>query len=254
MRRSRRRWRRSRSASSTELDRRAGAARQGAGRVRASDRAVGASLCDAELSGQAARRDDARARARPRRASGAGGAAGRADGADAADARRDRERVRRDADLPRAARESGRARAQGDARAKVEDMLNTVVRQIAFYWFERKLHTERKQRRTHGRADRRALAERAGREPRARDQDRAGLRDLLGLYPALHPLAVLCLRLCVRRLPRELALCGYEKADAGFAERYLDMLAAGGTKHHSELLAPFGLDARDPQFWQNGLG
>ena len=54
------------------LDRRAGAAGQIAGRVRASDRAVGASLCAAELPGQAARRDDARARARPRRASGAG--------------------------------------------------------------------------------------------------------------------------------------------------------------------------------------
>ena len=46
----------------------------------------------------------------------------------------------------------------------------------------------------------------------------------------------------------------YEKAHEGFAERYLEMLAAGGTKHHSELLAPFGLDARDPGFWQGGLG
>ena len=45
----------------------------------------------------------------------------------------------------------------------------------------------------------------------------------------------------------------YEKADSGFAERYLAMLAAGGTKHHSELLKPFGLDARDPSFWQTGL-
>ena len=41
---------------------------------------------------------------------------------------------------------------------------------------------------------------------------------------------------------------------AGFAERYLAMLAAGGTKHHTELLAPFGLDARDPKFWDGGLG
>ncbi len=45
----------------------------------------------------------------------------------------------------------------------------------------------------------------------------------------------------------------YEGAREGFAERYLAMLAAGGTKHHSELLAPFGLDARDPAFWQIGL-
>jgi oligoendopeptidase F len=46
----------------------------------------------------------------------------------------------------------------------------------------------------------------------------------------------------------------YEKANQGFAERYLAMLAAGGTKHHSELLKPFGLDARDPAFWRGGLG
>ena len=39
----------------------------------------------------------------------------------------------------------------------------------------------------------------------------------------------------------------YENASDGFAERYLAMLAAGGTKHHSELLKPFGLDARDPE-------
>ena len=41
--------------------------------------------------------------------------------------------------------------------------------------------------------------------------------------------------------------------DDGFAERYLEMLAAGGTKHHSELLQPFGLDAADPDFWKKGL-
>jgi oligoendopeptidase F len=46
----------------------------------------------------------------------------------------------------------------------------------------------------------------------------------------------------------------YEDATEGFAERYLTMLSAGGTKHYSELLAPFGLDARDPTFWQGGLG
>ena len=45
----------------------------------------------------------------------------------------------------------------------------------------------------------------------------------------------------------------YEQSATGFAERYLAMLSAGGTKHHSELLAPFGLDARDPAFWQGGL-
>jgi oligoendopeptidase F len=45
----------------------------------------------------------------------------------------------------------------------------------------------------------------------------------------------------------------YEQASEGFAEKYLDMLAAGGTKRHKELLAPFGLDASDPDFWKQGL-
>ena len=45
----------------------------------------------------------------------------------------------------------------------------------------------------------------------------------------------------------------YEHASEGFAERYLAMLAAGGTKHYSELLKPFGLDAKDPRFWDGGL-
>ena len=45
----------------------------------------------------------------------------------------------------------------------------------------------------------------------------------------------------------------YRDGEAGFAERYLAMLAAGGTKGHKELLAPFGLDASDPAFWARGL-
>jgi len=45
----------------------------------------------------------------------------------------------------------------------------------------------------------------------------------------------------------------YQDSEAGFADRYLDMLAAGGSKGHKELLAPFGLDASDPDFWKRGL-
>ena len=45
----------------------------------------------------------------------------------------------------------------------------------------------------------------------------------------------------------------YERSREGFAERYLAMLSAGGTKSYAELLAPFGLDARDPAFWSIGL-
>ncbi len=45
----------------------------------------------------------------------------------------------------------------------------------------------------------------------------------------------------------------YQQAEAGFAEKYLEMLRAGGVKRHQELLAPFGLDASDPAFWAKGL-
>ncbi|HSR72995.1 MAG TPA: oligoendopeptidase F, partial [Kiloniellales bacterium] len=45
----------------------------------------------------------------------------------------------------------------------------------------------------------------------------------------------------------------YQDAGEGFAEKYLEMLRAGGSKRHRELLAPFGLDASDPRFWSRGL-
>jgi oligoendopeptidase F len=45
----------------------------------------------------------------------------------------------------------------------------------------------------------------------------------------------------------------YERAPEGFEDRHLDMLRAGGTKHHKELLAPFGHDATGPGFWAMGL-
>ena len=46
----------------------------------------------------------------------------------------------------------------------------------------------------------------------------------------------------------------YQQAESGFQEKYFDMLKAGGTLRHQQLLAPFGLDASDPDFWQMGLG
>ena len=116
--------------------------------------------------------------------------------------------------------------------AKVEDMINTVVRQIAFYTFERSVHPER----SNGELTAEQICElwmevqSESLGPAIESEPR--LRDVLDLHPALHPFAVLRLRLCVRRLPGELALRGLRAVGAGFAERYLDMLAAGGTKHH----------------------
>ena len=99
--------------------------------------------------------------------------------------------------------------------AKVEDMINTVVRQIAFYTFERKVHTER--RNGELTADRLCALwlEVQHESLGSGDRAQARLRDLLGLYPALRALAVLRLRLCVRRLPGELALCGLRAGGRG---------------------------------------
>jgi oligoendopeptidase F len=138
--------------------------------------------------------------------------------------------------------------------AKVEDMINTVVRQVAFYTFERKVHTER----------------RSGEVTVERlnalwlEVQRESLGEAIELKPGYEtfwayishfvhsPFYVYAYAFGDCLVNSLYAV--YENAAEGFAERYLEMLAAGGTKHHSELLAPFGLDARDPAFWQGGLG
>jgi oligoendopeptidase F len=147
-----------------------------------------------------------------------------------------------------------RARRRAMLAAKVEDMLNTVVRQIAFYSFERKLHTRR--------AEGELTPEDISNVWMSVQADSLGPAIALGpgyetfwayIPHFIHsPFYVYAYAFgdCLVN-----SLYGvYQKASDGFAERYLDMLSAGGTKHHSELLAPFGLDARDSGFWQIGLG
>jgi oligoendopeptidase F len=138
--------------------------------------------------------------------------------------------------------------------AKVEDMINTVVRQIAFYTFERSVHTERK--------NGELTAARIG--ELWLDVQRESLGPAIELKPGYEtfwayiphfvhsPFYVYAYAFGDCLVNSLYAV--YEHAADGFAERYLAMLSAGGTKHHSELLAPFGLDARDPKFWQGGLG
>jgi oligoendopeptidase F len=137
--------------------------------------------------------------------------------------------------------------------AKVEDMLNTVVRQIAFYSFERKVHLERRQ----GELTADHISALWMEEQAASLGPAIRLGAEYAPYWAYIPHFVhspfyvyaYAFGDCLVN-----SLYGvYQNAGEGFAERYLAMLAAGGTKHHSELLAPFGLDARDPAFWQIGL-
>jgi oligoendopeptidase F len=136
---------------------------------------------------------------------------------------------------------------------KVEDMLNTVVRQIAFYTFERRVHTARRQG-----------------ELKTEEINQIWLQvqqESLGdaiiqndgydifwtyiphfIHSPFYVYAYAFGDCLVNSLYAQ-----YEKASEGFAERYFELLKAGGSKHHSELLAPFGLDAKDPQFWSLGL-
>ncbi len=137
--------------------------------------------------------------------------------------------------------------------AKVEDMINTVVRQIAFYSFERKVHTERRQ----GELTAERLAE-IWLEVQAESLGPAvklgpGYEVFWSYIPHfIHsPFYVYAYAFGDCLVNSLYAV--YQQADAGFQDKYFAMLKAGGTRHHSELLAPFGLDATDPGFWLKGL-
>ena len=152
------------------------------------------------------------------------------------------------------ARETDPARRRIMIAGKVEDMINTVVRQIAFVTFEIRVHDERREAElTPDRLSEIWL-----------EVQRESLGPALDLGDAYRPYWTYiphfihspfyvyayafgdCL---VNSL-----YAAYEDAHRGFAERYLALLRAGGTLRHRELLAPFGLDAADPAFWQKGLG
>ena len=137
--------------------------------------------------------------------------------------------------------------------AKVEDMINTVVRQIAFYLFERKVHLERRKGElTAGKICELWMSVQAESLGPAIEL-KAGYEVFWTYIPHfIHsPFYVYAYAFGDCLVNSLYAV--YQKSASGFAERYLAMLSAGGTKHHAELLAPFGLDARDPKFWDGGL-
>ncbi|WP_371136864.1 M3 family oligoendopeptidase [Falsiroseomonas sp.] len=136
---------------------------------------------------------------------------------------------------------------------KVEDMLNTVVRQIAFYRFETLLHDERRKGEL--------SHERIGEIWMQIQTESLGpafdFTPDYSVYWAYIPHFVhtpfyvyaYAFGDCLVN-----ALYGvFREGHPRFQEKYLEMLRAGGTKRHQELLAPFGLDASDPAFWNKGL-
>jgi oligoendopeptidase F len=136
---------------------------------------------------------------------------------------------------------------------KVEDMINTVVRQIAFYSFERKVHEERRSGELTpdrlGQIWLEVQAESLGPAIELKE----GYETYWSYIPHfIHsPFYVYAYAFgdCLVN-----SLYGlYQDAHPGFVAKYFEMLKAGGSKHHSELLAPFGLDASKHEFWQKGL-
>ena len=136
---------------------------------------------------------------------------------------------------------------------KVEDMINTVVRQIAFYDFECKLHAARRKSELTP-DDINALwmsvqAESLG--PAFDYMD--GYETFWAYIPHFvhSPFYVYAYAFGDGLVNALYAV--YASGADGFQDKYIDMLKAGGSKHHKELLAPFGLDASDPAFWDKGL-
>ena len=136
---------------------------------------------------------------------------------------------------------------------KVEDMLNTVVRQVAFHNFEARVHDERRS----GELSADRLGEiwmETQRESLGPAVRLSGDYQYFWAYIPhfVHtPFYVYAYAFgdCLVNSLYGVFAEGHE----GFQQKYLDMLAQGGTKRHKELLAPFGLDATDPDFWNRGL-
>ena len=136
---------------------------------------------------------------------------------------------------------------------KVEDMLNTVVRQVAFCAFERRVHEERRSGElTPERLSEHWLAvqsESLGPALRFHDEYRFYWAYIPHFIHAPFYVYAYAFGECLVN-----ALYAVYRAEpAGFEQKYLDMLRAGGSLRHRELLAPFGLDASEPAFWSRGL-
>ncbi len=136
---------------------------------------------------------------------------------------------------------------------KVEDMINTVVRQIAFYDFECKLHEARAEGELTPDAINALWMSVQGESLGPAFEFMDGYEVFWAYIPHFvhSPFYVYAYAFGDGLVNALYAV--YEEGDAGFREKYFEMLKAGGSKHHKELLAPFGLDASDPAFWDKGL-
>lgn len=136
---------------------------------------------------------------------------------------------------------------------KVEDMINTVVRQIAFYDFECKLHAARRQGELTPEDIGDLWMSVQGESLGPAFDFMEGYESFWAYIPHFvhSPFYVYAYAFGDGLVNALYSV--YAEGAEGFEEKYFDMLKAGGSKHHKELLAPFGLDASDPKFWDKGL-
>ncbi len=136
---------------------------------------------------------------------------------------------------------------------KVEDMINTVVRQIAFYDFECKLHDARADGELTPDAINALWMSVQGESLGPVFDFMDGYETFWAYIPHfIHsPFYVYAYAFGDGLVNALYAV--YAEGDPDFQAKYFEMLRAGGSKHHKELLAPFGLDASDPKFWDKGL-
>ncbi len=137
--------------------------------------------------------------------------------------------------------------------SKIEDMLNTVVRQIAMHEYEVRVHDARRESELTpddlGKIWYETQVDSLG-PAIAFDDD---YRSLWAYIPHFIHVPFYVYAYAFGDCLVNSLYAVYQGAAPGFAEKYLEMLKAGGTKRHQELLAPFGLDAADPAFWSKGL-
>ena len=136
---------------------------------------------------------------------------------------------------------------------KVEDMINTVVRQIAFYDFECKLHAARKLGELTPEDINALWMSVQGESLGPAFEFMPGYDTFWAYIPHFvhSPFYVYAYAFGDGLVNALYAV--YQDSPEGFQDKYFEMLKAGGSQHHKDLLAPFGLDAGDPKFWDKGL-
>jgi oligoendopeptidase F len=135
---------------------------------------------------------------------------------------------------------------------KIEDGLNTVVRQIAFHRFETRFHDARAKGELSvgeiGSIWMEVMGESLGPAVRLN----AGYETYWSYVSHFVHAPFYVYAYAFGNLLVEALMEARRKNPDGFAPLYEDLLAAGGARTYVEALAPFGLDPRDPAFWSAG--